>query len=135
MARRTVRAKIPSSSPEKMTKLGEDIVDQNKRDGTTGPLANGDVNMAEFEKKLTTVVALRDDAEKLSKQAEKKIQEANQILGIDKGQTISTPGTIYFDIGLIKTRLLGKFKNMEDTLGLYGFNVVIGTSSSPKRKS
>ncbi len=89
--------------------------------------------MGEFENKLAAAKKLRDDAELLHKQAEKKMQEAKQILGIEAGQTISTQNTLYYMLDLIKKRLLAKFKNVEDSLGIYGFRVVISTSSSPKR--
>ena len=95
MAKKTVRVDIPSKSPDAMLDLGKKIVKKHKADGAASPLTGGDVDMALFEANVLKADTFRADAAELYAAAEKKMQEARKVLGIDVGQTINTLGTTY----------------------------------------
>jgi hypothetical protein len=135
MAKKTVRVDIPSKSPDAMLDLGKKIVKKHKADGAASPLTGGDVDMALFEANVLKADTFRADAADLYAAAEKKMQEARKVLGIDVGQSINTLGTTYSDMDLIKGRLLNKNKGTEEALSLYGFNVVISTAKAPTKKT
>jgi hypothetical protein len=134
MAKRTVKVKIPVKSPDAMLALGKAIIKKHKADGAASQLTGGEVDMTAYETNVNKADQLRAEAEDLHNQAEKKMQAARQILGIDAGQTINSVGTTYSDTDILKDRLLLKNRGNEEALSVYGFDVVVGTAKSPTKK-
>jgi hypothetical protein len=62
------------------------------------------------------------------------MNEAKTLYGTAEGQTINTLGTLYNMVGTIRDILLITYKDNEEELSKWGFNVVIGQAKSPKRK-
>ena len=50
-------------------------------------------------------------------------------MGFAEGQTIQTPGTLYYDADVIRGVLIGEHKNDEEALEDYGFNVLMGQTN------
>ena len=135
MARKTIRVEIPVKKPNEFSKLLKKISEQHTTLGNASPLANNlKVDMNDFENKRNNADQKRSDAEKLRAQSEQAMKEAQTIYGTAKGQTINTPGTLYNMVGIIRDILLVTYKDNEEELSKWGFNVVIGQARSPKRK-
>jgi hypothetical protein len=83
------------------------------------------LNMAKFKTDTAAARTLHNDAGTLHSQAESHTQHAYTIIGIDEGQTITTEGTLYFDLDIIKGVLLDTHINDEEAVEEYGWNIVI----------
>ena len=135
MARRTVKIEIPIKDPDKFRKLLDDIQKEHVRLAANSPLNNQNkVVMATFDANRQQAGTYRDQAKDLHEEAENINEQAETIYGRDKGQGITTPGTLYRDVNELKKVLVSFHSSNEEALSQYGFNVVIGTARSPKRK-
>ena len=136
MARKTVRVDVPNKKPEDFLKLLGSVLKKHKQLGTKSPLTTLTmVNMKDFETMLTNVGQLRAKAEELRQQSENLMQQSYTTLGVAKGQTVHTPNTLYNALAAVRDYLLVLNKGNEETLSEWGFNVVVGTAKSPKKKS
>ena len=135
MSRKTVRIEIPVRKPDDFSKLLNKTLARHTEMGPNSPLFNdSDIDMAAFAARLNRADSLRRESEQLKEKSEEKMQQAKSIYGIAKGQSIDTPGTLYFMVDLIKGALLKKNKGSEEALSTFGFNVVVGQAKSPKPK-
>lgn len=136
MARRTVRIKVPANKPDEFSKLLNQIVTYDKSLGANSLLqADPSIDMPTFISNLAKADALRAQSEALKAQSEDLMLQAKTIYGTAKGQTISTPGTLYYMEDVMKRSLLKSLKGVEEGMSEYGYNVVIGQAKSPVRKT
>ena len=127
MARTNIRADIPVSSPEGMLDLSDNITE--KHESFTDPEDPSPVEhlpMGQFKTDTAAARTLHNDAGTLHTEAEGHTQDAYTAIGIADGQTITTEGTLYFDLDIIKGVLLDHHINEEEKVQQYGWNVVIG---------
>lgn len=134
MARKTVRVSVPKDSPEDFLKLLGSVLKKHKQLGDKSPLKNlTKVNLKDYEAGLVSVEQQRQKSEELRQQSENLMQQAYTTLGIAKGQTASTPNTLYSALLTIRDYLLALNRGEEEALSEWGFNVVVGTAKSPKK--
>jgi hypothetical protein len=133
MARKTIRVTIPSGSPDNLIKLGTAIGVKNEDPKTLKKLQN--IDPAALASQVAAAKAKRSEAADLEAQAQVLNEAANVILGTAPGQTNQTPGTVLYYITGARDELLSANRGNENALEPWGFSVVIGTASSPKRKN
>jgi hypothetical protein len=132
MARRTIRVTVPSSQPEAFSKLLNTIVRKHLELGAASPLANDpDIDMGLFATNVATADDLRDKSEDFRSKSGETMLQANNIYGTSKGQTIFTPNTLLNSCDTIKKELLKKYKGSEESLAIFGYDVVVGQAKSP----
>lgn len=129
--RKTVRVKIPVSSPDDLISLSKDVDRKHKDQGEESPLTPL-LDMEGYDQKLQDAMQLREEAKILKAQSESKLEESKLILGLGKDQNVYTPGTLYNKLWKIKNHLLAIHKGNEEKLSEWGFNVVIGTAKTRK---
>lgn len=135
MSRKTVKVTVPISKPDEFTKLLKNIVKQHAKEGSKSPLkSQKNINMTTFKASAIKAEDLRDKAEKLRHESEKLMEQSRTLYGFAKGQTISTPGTLYNMVDDIKDTLLLAYKGNEEGLGEWGFDVSVGSAKSPSGK-
>ena len=136
MARTTVRVKYPKGSGEKLLKLFEEIIEQHKKLGDASPLKNfAWLDMNEFEKQTAIAGKKRQESIEHRTESEVLMEEANNIIGTGVGQTNRSKGTLLFMMTTIRDLLLNHFKQQEEALSEFGFDVVIGKARLPKKKN
>jgi hypothetical protein len=127
MARTNIRADVPVSSPEGMLDLSDSITTKHETYvDPANPSPVEHLDMATFKTDTAAARALHNGSKALHTEAEGHTQDAYTIIGIAEGQTITTEGTLYFDLDVIKKELLTKHINREEQLQKYDFNVVMG---------
>jgi hypothetical protein len=135
MAKRTVKVDVPIQKPDDFIKLLKKVVEKNASYGANSPLKNlPSVNMTNFGKQQAEAEKLRLESESLKVQSENKMEKARTLFGTDKGQTASTPGTLYNHILAIRDYLMVINKGNEEALSEWGFNVVVKKASTAKKK-
>lgn len=135
MARVTIRVKYPKNSGEKLLVLFEQIIEKHKKLGDESPLHDLNwLDMSTFEALVKNAKKNRDESFDFRAESVALMQGANNIIGIGKGQTSRTEGTLYFMMTAIIDLLLGYHKGQEKALQEYGFHVVIRKVRLPKRK-
>lgn len=132
MARTTTRVNIPTNSPDEMIKLGTSIQEEHVEAGDKSPVAG--MKMTEFGQMIADAAAKRAEAAKLAARAEALNGEAARIIGIAKGQTSKTEGTLYYEICKARDLLLVVHRGMENNLEPWGFKVVVGTAAAPRKR-
>lgn len=132
MPKKNIRVSFPVNSPAKLIKLNKDIIKKHEDLGDDSPL--NEFDMASLKSKVEQAETLREEAARMHSEAEGKNQQARVLLGIDKGQDSFTEGTVYYIDVLIRNHLLGVYINHEESMSIFGFNVVIRMSKMPKRK-
>lgn len=132
MARVTVRVNIPSN-PDNLITLMEDVLREHVRLAPASPIP---VAMAtQMEAVIAEAKPKRQLGQDLSRQSQEAFESANTALGLAAGQTTRTPNTGLNLVAQIRDRLLAANPGSENALELFGFEVVVGTASSPKKKS
>ena len=138
MAKRTLRIDLPANKPDKFIKLMKDVVANHEALGASSPLNNPSIiDMADFKAKLLKADTLRRESIEARAEAEAKMMESKQILGIGVGQNMNSDKHLYFMLDGIKHLLLAMHRDNPEHLSTYGFNVVIGTAKGigrPKKK-
>jgi hypothetical protein len=135
MARTTLKIPIYTGNPHKMNDLVKDIWKKHTALGVNSPLNDSTmVDMALFESLMTTAMAKREEAELAQEAALIAMEQWRRAMGIDAGQTIDSPQTLYNLISRIKQFLLVKNAINPEALSSWGFHVVIGRSKNPVRK-
>ena len=132
MPKRNVKVEIPLSSPNKMISMNELIIERHEELGDDSPLK--ELDMDDVKNKVQEAKELRSQAKMKHAEAEALNQKARKILGIDKGQSSFTEGTIYYLDTRIRNLLLFRYPGREEQLSRFGMNVVINMSKMPKRK-
>ena len=136
MARKTIKIEIPLRSPEKFSKMANDLKKKDDDMGANSPLNNNpNFNKTEFASKLSDGDSKRSDSEKLRQQAETVMEQARTAYGTGKGQSAETPGTVYNYVQSAKEYLLSFYRDNPEMLSQWGFDVVVGTAKSPTKKS
>lgn len=135
MPKKTVRITIPVDSPHDLALLVKAVWDKHAELGASSPLA-GDliINMTRYEELMTEALAARKQAVDLHHRAQALMGHSRVLFGIDAGQTLSTEDTLYHFLNNIKHFLLVKHRGLEEDLSVWGFNVVLGTSSVGAKK-
>ncbi len=123
---------IPRKSPDKLIELNENIIERHEELGDDSPLE--ELDMAGLKNNVQQAKELRSQARDFYAKAQAMNEEARQLLGIDKGQSTFTEGTIYYMDTRIRDLLLFRFPGREEQLSTYSFNVVVSMSKLPKRK-
>jgi hypothetical protein len=131
MARSTTRIGIPTKSPDEMLHLASSIQAEHTEAGGQSPLTG--IDMESFAARVADAAAKRAEAAKLAARAEALNGEAAKIIGIAKGQTSKTAGTLYYDICKARDILLIVHRGVENNLEPWGFRVVTGTAAAPRR--
>ncbi|MES2619902.1 MAG: hypothetical protein V4615_03545 [Bacteroidota bacterium] len=135
MARRTVKIEIPIGYPEKYTHLIQRIWGKHVELGPSSPFFNNPmIDMSKFEANMQQALELREQAIEHHEKGEVLMQQSRQLLGVDKGQTINTPDTLYYFTDIIKRILRVKHIGIEEMLSSWGFNVIIRQAKNPVRK-
>ncbi len=130
MARKTVRVDVPRRSPDEMLVLINTINLKNVALGQSTPLdAEDSAALVDIYNKA---LAERQQAKTLEAQAQAHNQNARQFLGMNKEQSVHSPGTGLFHVTQVRDTLLKKFKGKEEQLGEWGFPTVVGNAKSPR---
>jgi len=132
MARTNIRADVPTSSPTGMLDLSDNITVKHESYDLTIPSPMYHLDMATFKINTAAARALHNNAGTLHTEAEGHTQDAYTIIGIAEGQTITTEGTLYFDLDIIKGVLIDHHINEEEKVQQYGWNVVIRESKGKR---
>jgi hypothetical protein len=132
MARRTHRIAVKRNSPDKLIKLSKLIYDKHVQEASNSPL--NIYRMDDFKDNVISAEKMRKEAIALKKKSEALMQESRKLLGIEKGQTSHSKNTILNMIGKFRDLLLVLSDGKEESLGLWGFDVVIGTTMPFSRK-
>ncbi|HRI29242.1 MAG TPA: hypothetical protein PK239_18985 [Chitinophagales bacterium] len=108
--------------PQQITELGNKIWQKHLADGAASPippiLLNG------FEPLLNQATTLVTQSAQMLKDAESATQTRNKLLGLGKGKTRRTEGTLLHVVVCVRNILLGYFRGQEKSLGLWGFTVI-----------
>ncbi|MES2571641.1 MAG: hypothetical protein V4710_16500 [Verrucomicrobiota bacterium] len=131
MARKTVRVEIPVGSPNAMIRMATELKKRHDKVGPASPLKAGDVQA--MGERAEQAQAKRMQAEELEAQAGRLRGESDTLIGIAPGQSVETRGTLLHDLTGFRDLLLVENRGNEQALSEYGFEVVIGTASSPNR--
>jgi hypothetical protein len=135
MSKRTIRATIPVNHIEKYVELVKKVWEKHTSLGASSPFhANPHVDMARFEELMTAALQKREEALKMHSDAEALMAESRKMMGLGKGQTIDTLGTLYFLLALIRGFLLVKHRTEEKHLVGWGFHLVEGYASVGRKK-
>lgn len=132
MPKRNIKVKLPVNSPAKLIKLNKKIIEKHEELGDDSPLK--ELPMTALKSKVEQAETLRELAARKHSEAEGHNQDARRLLGIDIGQDSFTEGTVYYVDVLIRNHLLGMYINREESMSVFGFDVVIRMSKMPKRK-
>lgn len=133
MARKTVRVDIPRSKPEAYLKLIGSIIKKHEADPAASKLDAAE--LAALKAFYTNGMDLRTRSEEARKLSQSLMEEANKVLGLSKGQSKDVEGTCLYLLTGIRDGLLKSFRNNEEKLSEYGFNVVVNTAKSPTKKT
>ncbi len=126
--KRTVAIDIPLGSPTDMIELAANINKRHTALGVNSPLT-GKVDMLLFAGVTQDAKDFYEKAENNRIEKEAKNNQLANLLGYAEGQTIDTPGTTYYNIGLIRDLLLATYSEKPKELLYWGFEVHIGSSS------
>lgn len=130
MARVDVRVNMPDHNTEETLDLGYLVNGKHVQDGETSILKTlPNLDMDKFLTDLDSAKSLHAEAEALHREAQEKMQQADKLLGYEQGMTSRTEGTIYNALARIRDFLLAVFKGSEESLGAWGFDVVLGGST------
>jgi hypothetical protein len=123
MAKRNVKVKLERTNPSKMAVQNDRIISKHEELGENSPIRNIDMDTykADNQKIKDHLKSWADYREK----AEIEREKAARLLGIDKGQSINTPGTTYNTTAHIRDILLAYYKGTEEELSNWGFDVVV----------
>lgn len=136
MARTTVKIDIPDGSPDDLITLIKKVLaeharrEKEKAESSEIPAAT----VEKLEDLLAKAEPKRAEAVRLAAESQALNQQAYTILGLAEGQNTRTPNTALNVLTGLRDTLQGQHLGSEQALEPYGFNVVIGTASSPKSK-
>lgn len=115
-----VQVEIPRNA-DKLTQLVADVLKKHEADGEASLIAVFD--MAALKTLNESAAQKLSAAAAANRNKEKATQSRNLALGIDKGQTSKTPGTVSYIIRSVRDILLGIHRGKEQQLGDWGFEV------------
>ena len=132
MARVTVRVNIPTN-PDDMIGLLEAILREHQRLGAASPVSAA--MAAQMQAVVDAAKPKRQLGQDLARQSQEANESSNMFLGLGAGQGVRTPGTGLNLVAQLRDLLLALHPGTESALEPFGFDVVVGTASSPKKKS
>ena len=132
MGRKYVRVDIPRSQPDRLITLAKKLVATHESEGTKSPFS--EEQMTRFRETLTSVTALHDEAEALTAKAVGTRHCRNELLGIAEGQNLGSADSLLCQIVDARKQLEVHCRGHEQTMEIYGFDVVVGVARSSKPK-
>lgn len=137
MPRRTIRVDVPTSNPDDLVALDENILAQHDRleaaKAGSSPLKAADV--AQLRSVVTQAKPARKAAKEHEQQAQVLYEQAARQLGLCKDQNTLTPGTALTLTTKFRDQILADNRGTENALEAWGFTVVVGTAATPKKKA
>ncbi len=136
MSRTTIRIELPSSSPDLLIKLLEDIKAQHTKRETATPGSSplDDATIIALDEQVTSAKADRLKAQALTAEATALLEKSNKALGLAEGQTQRVEKTGLFYAAQTRDALLAAFRGQEHEMETFGFTVVVGSAASPVHK-
>ena len=132
-ARKNIKIELPIQLKE-MIEMGEAIIAHHTFLGVGSPLTVALIDMAAFGTLVTDARTIYDEWEILRGEVQALNNDVINTLGYGAGQTISTIGTIYNEVGKIRTRLVQKHQGREEALSNWGFTVIVSEKQTGKKK-
>lgn len=130
MAKRNIKISLGGGDRDKVLNLANTTSEKNKVLNDESPLKT--INMTTFNSLLDVASEKCTLMKNYEGLYEKAKAENDLAMGIAKGQTMSTPGTLLYYLGLIRDQLLITYKGREELIGEWGFDVTITESKSMK---
>jgi len=118
-----IRIDLPRQKIDSFFDLVYTIYETNKKLGDKSPIADFDIEG--MSTKTLEAQNTHKKAKNLHAKAEAITQDAYQLIGIYKKQTIRTKGTLYNYIGQFRTELMIVYQGNEEELSRFGYNVVV----------
>ena len=132
MARKDVKVKLPIKQLDVFIKLCERIKEKHEELGADSHL--DDAVMTDLSAKLSTAKSKRELSKELRAQSEALMQESVNLIGRGKGQTSKTPGTLYYHLTGVRDKLLLHYRDIEESVSEFGFDVRIRQSSVGRKR-
>ncbi len=118
---------ILPSEAEELLKLSKKILAKNSSDGPGSPLKN--LDMAQLQNLYDVAKPKFDYIDKLRKGSQTATEAGNNRLGISKGQTTKTSGTVLYFVCSVRDILTGIYRGNERNLSDWGFSIVAATAA------
>lgn len=135
MPKKTVRITIPVGYANELAELVEKVWKHHISLGASSPFSGSSIiDMTRYEVLMNEALQKRKKALELHAEAEALMMDSRVAFGIDAGQTISSVDTLYHLLNNIKHFLKAKHAGREEAIGLWGFQVIVGTSSVGAKK-
>lgn len=125
MARREIKVTIARRNIDLLLKLAANILQRHADMGPASPL-NGQLDVAALTDLHNRALAARNEAVKTTAAKEALNEKARAIIGMAKGQTRLTTGTLYWHVNRVHHFMKFHYKGNEEQAGLWGFKVTIG---------
>ena len=134
MARKTVRVDVPREDRPALIKLALAIIKQHGKAGAASPITDKLLDMVDYTDRANQAASLQSDIEDLERTLQTKVGLRDQLLGLADGQNAQTKDTTLFETLQIRDLLLAVNRGNEEGLEPWGFDVVVGSASAPKKK-
>lgn len=134
MARKTVKVEVPRDERPPLIKLALGIVKQHEKLAANSPITDKVVDMAEYKQRADAAAALQVEIEELEADLQQKVGQCDVLLGLSEGQNAQSKGTTLFETLQLRDYLLAVHRGNEESLETYGYAVVVGSASAPKKK-
>jgi len=130
MAKRNIKITFGQGDRQRMIAVATKISNKNTELGEQSPLKS--INMASFATIFDISSTKNTQMEDFQLRYEQTKAEADFALGIAKGQTMATPDTLLFYLGLIRDQLMVTYKGREELIEDWGFDVTVTESKGMK---
>jgi len=130
MAKRNIKITFGQGDRQRMIAVATKISNKNTELGEQSPLKS--INMAAFATIFDVSSTKNTQMEDFQLRYEQTKAEADFALGIAKGQTMATPDTLLFYLGLIRDQLMVTYKGREELIADWGFEVTVTESKGMK---
>ena len=130
MAKRNIKITFGQGDRQRMIAVATKINNKNTELGEQSPLKS--INMAAFANIFDVSSTKNTQMEDFQLRYEQTRAEADFALGIAKGQTMATPDTLLFYLGLIRDQLMVTYKGREELIEDWGFEVTVTESKGMK---
>lgn len=126
MANRTVKVDIPREDPDDLITLAETIIAKHEADPANSKLSASEVLL--LKQQVAAAKPARAKAVKMKQDLQAATEEYQLAVGTGKGQTSTTPGTVYNLVNRAKKTLLIAHEGKEEQLETYGMKVKVSLS-------
>lgn len=130
MAKRNIKISFGLGDRKRMIAIATKISNKNTELGEQSPLKS--INMSSFASIFDVSSQKNAQMEDLQLRYEQRKAETDLALGIAKGQTMATPDTLLFYLGLIRDQLMVTYKGREELIEDWGFEVTVTESKGMK---